>query len=205
MPDRTFAERLRRIIDADPDLTVAGLAVRAGLDNSALRSLLSGKSKNPRLDTAMKVCAALGTTLEDFLSGAFEAGRSPTLTPGRGLLAGGFAEDGATFVAKPRARDLDAFPDLVEPQVYRVARHHIAFALLEGDRLVVDMRSTAAPGSLAIVTRADLDTGEAWTLIRRIEDHGILSDDPTEPLEVWNGPGHNYAALGRIAGVVRRL
>jgi transcriptional regulator with XRE-family HTH domain len=70
MPDRTFAERLRRIIDADPDLTVAGLAVRAGLDNSALRSLLSGKSKNPRLDTAMKVCAALGTTLEDFLSGA---------------------------------------------------------------------------------------------------------------------------------------
>ncbi|MGX9855804.1 helix-turn-helix domain-containing protein [Limimaricola variabilis] len=72
MSDRTFAQRLQRVIDADPSLTVAGLAVKAGLDNSALRSLLSGRAKNPRLDTAMKVCAALGTTLEDFMSGAYE-------------------------------------------------------------------------------------------------------------------------------------
>ncbi len=71
MSDRTFAQRLQRVIDNDPDLTVAGLAVKAGLDNSALRSLLSGRAKNPRLDTAMKVCAALGTTLEDFMSGAY--------------------------------------------------------------------------------------------------------------------------------------
>lgn len=77
MTDRTFAERLRRAIDADPDLTEAGLAVKAGLDNSALRSLLSGRVKNPRLDTAMKVCNALGTTLENFMSGAFEAAQLP--------------------------------------------------------------------------------------------------------------------------------
>lgn len=77
MIDRTFAERLRRAIDANPDLTEAGLATKAGLDNSALRSLLSGRVKNPRLDTAMKVCAALGTTLEDFMSGAFEGGQLP--------------------------------------------------------------------------------------------------------------------------------
>jgi transcriptional regulator with XRE-family HTH domain len=77
MTDRTFAERLRRAIDADPALTEAGLAVKAGLDNSALRSLLAGRVKNPRLDTAMKVCSALGTTLEDFMSGAFEAAQLP--------------------------------------------------------------------------------------------------------------------------------
>lgn len=77
MIDRTFAERLRRAIDSDPKLTEAGLATKAGLDNSALRSLLSGRVKNPRLDTAMKVCEALNTTLEDFMSGAFEAGRLP--------------------------------------------------------------------------------------------------------------------------------
>ena len=75
MSEPTFAERLQRTIDSDASLTVAGLAVKAGLDNSALRSLLSGRVKNPRLDTAIKVCAALGTTLEDFMSGAFEAGR----------------------------------------------------------------------------------------------------------------------------------
>jgi transcriptional regulator with XRE-family HTH domain len=77
MTDRTFAERLRRAIDADPNLTEAGLAVKSGLDNSALRSLLSGRVKNPRLDTAMKVCRALGTTLENFMSGAFEAAQLP--------------------------------------------------------------------------------------------------------------------------------
>ncbi|MBF9042981.1 helix-turn-helix domain-containing protein [Rhodobacterales bacterium HKCCE4037] len=72
MTEMTFAKRLQRVIDNDPKLTVAGLSVKAGLDNSALRSLLSGRVKNPRLDTAMKVCAALGTTLEDFMSGAYE-------------------------------------------------------------------------------------------------------------------------------------
>ena len=80
MSEPTFAERLQRVIDNDPNLTVAGLAVKAGLDNSALRSLLSGRVKNPRLDTAIKVCAALGTTLEDFMSGNFEAGRTPADT-----------------------------------------------------------------------------------------------------------------------------
>lgn len=80
MSEPNFAERLQRVIDNDPKLTVAGLAVKAGLDNSALRSLLSGRVKNPRLDTAVKVCAALGTTLEDFMSGAYEAGRVPADT-----------------------------------------------------------------------------------------------------------------------------
>lgn len=67
MADRTFAERLRAAIEADPDLTPSSLAVAAGLDNSTIRQLLSGKANNPRVDTAMKICAALGTTLEEFL------------------------------------------------------------------------------------------------------------------------------------------
>lgn len=67
MENRTFAEKLKAVIDADPNLTPAGLAKMAGLDNSAVRSILSGRAKNPRLDTAMKICAALGTTLEEFM------------------------------------------------------------------------------------------------------------------------------------------
>lgn len=77
MSERTFAQRLQAVIDADDNLTPAGLAIKAGLDNSAIRSLLSGKAKNPRIDTAIKICAALGTTLEDFMSGAFEAAAVP--------------------------------------------------------------------------------------------------------------------------------
>lgn len=76
MNDRTFAERLQAVIDQDADLTPAGLAKRAGLDNSAIRSLLSGKAKNPRVDTAIKICGALGTTLEEFMSDSFLGGSS---------------------------------------------------------------------------------------------------------------------------------
>ena len=71
MNDRTFAQRLQAVIDADEDLTPAGLAKRAGLDNSAIRSLLSGKAQNPRMDTAIKICAALGVTLEEFMADGF--------------------------------------------------------------------------------------------------------------------------------------
>lgn len=64
----TFVERLRRRIDSDPELTPAGLAVKAGLDNSAIRSLLAGRAKNPRWDTVEAICTALGTTVVEFMS-----------------------------------------------------------------------------------------------------------------------------------------
>lgn len=72
MTDRTFAERLKAVIDSDENLTEAGLATKAGLSNSVIRKLLKGNTQNPRVDTAVKICAALGTTLEDFMSGAFQ-------------------------------------------------------------------------------------------------------------------------------------
>jgi transcriptional regulator with XRE-family HTH domain len=71
MEKRTFAQRLQSVIDADDTLTAAGIATRAGMDNSAVRYLLSGKAQNPRLDSAMKICVAIGTTLEKFMSDDF--------------------------------------------------------------------------------------------------------------------------------------
>lgn len=67
MADRTFAERLQAYLDANPDITPSRLALDAGLDNSTVRQLLAGKAKNPRIDTAIRICAALGTTLEAFM------------------------------------------------------------------------------------------------------------------------------------------
>lgn len=67
MTDRTFAQKLQAVIDADPNLTEAGLATKAGLSNSVIRKLLAGTTKNPRVDTAMKICSALGTTIEEFM------------------------------------------------------------------------------------------------------------------------------------------
>ena len=66
-----FLRRLRETIDADPNLTEAGLAVKAGLDNSAIRAMFKHADKrSPRIETARRICEALGTTLEEFLSNA---------------------------------------------------------------------------------------------------------------------------------------
>jgi transcriptional regulator with XRE-family HTH domain len=65
-----FLVRLKERIDSDPDLTAASLSVKAGFSNAAIRQWFSGKSKSPTLESARKICAALGTTLEEFMSEA---------------------------------------------------------------------------------------------------------------------------------------
>jgi len=67
MTNRTFAEKLRSVVDADPSITEAGPATKAGLSNSVVRKIIAGTTKNPRVDTAMKICAALDTTIEEFM------------------------------------------------------------------------------------------------------------------------------------------
>lgn len=64
-----FLRRLHQVIAADPALTAAGLSVKSGLGNSAIR-LMFKKGTSPRVATMRKICAALGTTLEEFLSEA---------------------------------------------------------------------------------------------------------------------------------------
>ncbi|WP_417714222.1 helix-turn-helix domain-containing protein [Pseudophaeobacter arcticus] len=64
-----FLLRLQDRIESDRDLTAAGLAIKAGLDNSAIRSMLKNNA-SPRVATMRKICAALGTTLEEFMSNA---------------------------------------------------------------------------------------------------------------------------------------
>ncbi|MEM1274656.1 MAG: helix-turn-helix transcriptional regulator [Pseudomonadota bacterium] len=63
-----FLTLLKKRIDADPDLTVAGLAQKAGLDKSTIRKLIASDNKSPTLGTATKICNALGTTVERFLA-----------------------------------------------------------------------------------------------------------------------------------------
>ncbi|WP_417794613.1 helix-turn-helix domain-containing protein [Terasakiella pusilla] len=65
-----FLLRLKERIDSDPDITAASLSVKAGLSNAAIRHWLNGDSKSPTIESARKVCAALGTTLEEFMSEA---------------------------------------------------------------------------------------------------------------------------------------
>ena len=63
-----FVRRLRDRIEQDPDLTAAGLAAKSGIDVSTIRKMLTIEGASPRYATAQKICAALGTTLEAFMS-----------------------------------------------------------------------------------------------------------------------------------------
>ncbi len=67
-----FLLRLQAVIDADPELNVSNLATKAGLSNSTIRTMLRD-NKSPRMKTMRQICAALGTTLEEFMSEAHTA------------------------------------------------------------------------------------------------------------------------------------
>lgn len=73
-----FVDILVARIAADPTLTEAGLAKRAGLDNSTIRQMIKNR-RSPRIDTAMKICAALGETVESFMSQSNDPVRSELL------------------------------------------------------------------------------------------------------------------------------
>ena len=64
-----FLIKLQSAIEADQELSVSSLAVKAGLSNSAIRQMLKD-NRSPRVSTMRKICAALGTTLEEFMSNA---------------------------------------------------------------------------------------------------------------------------------------
>jgi transcriptional regulator with XRE-family HTH domain len=68
MDGDAFVRRLRARLDSDESITPAGLAKRAGVDNSTIRKMLSIDGASPRMATAEKICAALGTTVRDFMS-----------------------------------------------------------------------------------------------------------------------------------------
>jgi DNA-binding XRE family transcriptional regulator len=62
-----FVDILERRIQNDPALTEAGLAKRAGLNNSTIRQMIKAR-RSPRIDTAIKICQALGESVESFMS-----------------------------------------------------------------------------------------------------------------------------------------
>ena len=67
--EEPFLRKLQQVIDDDPSITVASLSVKAGMNNSAIRGWFANRA-SPRLSNARRVCEALGTTLEEFLSDA---------------------------------------------------------------------------------------------------------------------------------------
>lgn len=54
-----FRDRINAIIDADDELTVRNVSLKAGLSDSALNKLLKGDVRSPTLETIEKLAEAL--------------------------------------------------------------------------------------------------------------------------------------------------
>lgn len=71
--DDPFVEGLRRIFSANPDMKPSVISVKAGLDNSTIRKLISGANSSPKIDTANRIADAMGYQLADVIAiGAHE-------------------------------------------------------------------------------------------------------------------------------------
>lgn len=46
------------------------LAVRAGITQTTMYNMMTGKNKNPTVTTICRICSGLSITLEEFFSGA---------------------------------------------------------------------------------------------------------------------------------------
>ncbi len=139
------------------------LALKAGLNETAVRDILVGKSRHPRHDTVEKLAQALGCTLPELLTGGGREGSArATPTPGDFVLIGvydvaaaageGIIIDGEYETGKlafradwlrtvTRARE-------AELAVVTVRGDSMHPTLADGDTILVDLtqRTTAADG-----------------------------------------------------------
>lgn len=90
-------------------------------------------------------------------------------------------------------------------QTWRAARTHLAFGILKGDEIHIDLADRHEEGDLVLATKVDLDTGSGVTLLRRTDRRGLVSEDPADAIEAWSGPTHNFAVLGKVIGIIRSI
>lgn len=61
------AKRIMDLCD-ERNISINKLAIMSGLTQSTVQSIISGKSKNPKLLTIIRICDSLEITLENFFS-----------------------------------------------------------------------------------------------------------------------------------------
>lgn len=65
-----ISKRINKLCD-DHNITPNKLATLSGITQSTINSILKGESKNPRIDTVMKICIGLEIEFNDFFDDEF--------------------------------------------------------------------------------------------------------------------------------------
>lgn len=87
-------------------------------------------------------------------------------------------EDGATFIATPEAslRQMCRLfaTECNTPALYASTETVLAFGLIAGDKMLVDLNCTPAVGDLVVATLTDTDTGSTETALFRWADPWLI-------------------------------
>lgn len=204
------------------DLTQKALALKAGLNETAVRDILTGKSRHPRHDTVQKLAAVLGISAADLIEPyrpRAQAGHevaSPAgalvfvpvydvaAAAGHGTLIDETAETGRLAFRAEWLRDVTAAtPD--ELAVITVRGDSMFPTLVDGDTVLVDRTQRAIRRDGIYVIRHD-----DYVLIKR------LQIDPVRAKVIVSCDNRDYPPLapvdakdidvaGRVIWVGRRV
>lgn len=195
MTEDAFIKGLRALFIDRPDLKPATVSSDAGLDKATIRKMLSTTGKrSPRLDTADKIAAALGTTREAISN--YAQGIALEETP---ALHAGFAEDSIQPLTANQSQSNIA--DAIKADdpgiaLYRLSVAVAALALLPDDVLAVDLTTLPRDGDMILVGVTDPETDHTHTEVRRFHSGIAFSADPRHPNPV--------AVLNQTANIVWR-
>lgn len=185
---------------SDQQISLAAGMSRDGIRNWRRRLAAEGDAAGVNAASLARIAKALGVSTLDL---AAEGGATPGTY--------GFAEpEVAQWKSAPDTtltadRVLAVFGgDLKRPSVFRSRIAQPGLGILSGDILVVDLDGKPEQGDTVLATVADLETGQAETVIRQYQPPFIIALDPgiARPVLRLDLTGA-VAIMGVITAIVR--
>lgn len=174
-------------------MTQGALADAIGKSHGFLSEILSGK-KNPSVETLQAMADALGVPVSAIIAGGDDT-QPPT------GLAEAQAEPFRAAQSSPIREAIAALSRAIRrPDTYRVRNADAALALCAGDVLIIALGATPAPGALVIATIANLDSGEAATIVRRYVPGWLFGAG--QPMAIEDKQ-NSVGVLGTVVSVIR--
>lgn len=199
-----IVRNLNRLI-SERGTNPSALARSAGLNHTAARDIMTGKTQNPTDRVLSRLASALNVEVAD-LTGDSHGRTNPQMR-----FRGMSDNDAAPYVPDGKSGGANAginvaqviAPNATTPATYIVSRALPSFALLRGDVLVLDLARHAQVGDLVVATVADQVTGEAQTIVRRFLTPYLVSGDPDSPTPALLADGTRTVVLAPVEAMYR--
>lgn len=181
------------------------VSVAAGLSKNTVWELETGPRRSPSVKNLQAIARALGVSDVWLMHG-----------DRRNSAGTGFSESMAKPWAPPppsgerpdRAFDHKAFLRALAPRArhastFRLSVSLFDFGLIAGDVLIVDLNGKAVDGDIVLANVADLTTGNANTIVRRLFSPYLVSARLDEPDPVILADGTRTQIMGVVCASFR--